>query len=970
MQDLMFKKALLPLMCGLALTGCKDIELTEGSFTMSKSLGEVTFKKDGVSSAPLALDTGFGSGAYHYPGDPNNIFYTVTDRGPNIKCSDSEDVFGIADFCPTGGDKIFPIPEYTPSIFKVSLSKNKSGEYEYKILKQIKLRDAKGKKITGLTNNLVSTNTETSISANAQQIEFDNEGLDTEALVRLSDGSFWLTDEYGPSLIHVSKKGKIIERVVPQSIAADIADADYPVTGLLPDIFKLRKLNRGIESIAISPDEQFMYFIMQSPLNNPSYSNTRNVRIVKLAMNSDGSINQVAGEYVYRIDTPQTFAKPDGTGDAGKKQSDVKVSEMLALGTDDLIILERISKSTKFYRVNLQTAENILGSELDDIAATTPLEQLVDTAAVNATPVIKELFYNTMTDAPDGVSMPKKIEGIARLDDDHMLLINDNDFGIAGDDTTAVIINIKKQLADSTTPQRLQISLKDRYDSGLGEGAAEIVAYDTNQAKAFVVNAEDKSVDVLALDAAGNFPADSTPSQQIDVSIAMPGKLLGNANSVAVSNGILAVAVEAAVKQDDGIVAFYSTEDYSLLGSVVAGALPDMVKFTADGKKVLVANEGEPNSEYTTDPEGSVSIIDLSNGVASASVTHIRFNDFNAAGSREAELPEDVNIYGPNASVAQDLEPEYIAISADSKTAWVGMQENNALAIIDIETASIKSIVTLGFKDHSKYGNELDASNKDGVINITNWPVFGMFQPDAIDAYSFKNESFVVTANEGDSRDYWSSSYVDEAACLNAGGLEFDVDDGCLFYSEEKRIGKLELNATEFPDAVSLQQNENLGRLKTTLSKGDIDNDEIFDKLYSYGARSFSIWNAQGQQVFDSGSDIAYVTAARVPDLFNSKSGKFDDRSDDKGAEPESIVVGKVNDRNYAFVGLERTGGIMIYDITSPYGAQFVTYVPQPEGDNSPEGMQFVSAKNSPTGKAFLLVANEVSGTTSMYEME
>lgn len=970
MQALVLKKASSLLLIVSVLVGCKDISLTEGSFIMYQSLGEVAFNKKDVASVPLALDVGFGSGAYHYPGDPNNVFYTITDRGPNIKCKDSNDVFSIPDFCPDGGDKIFPIKAYTPSIYKIAITKNKLNEYGYKVLKQIKLKDASGENITGLPNNLRSTSSEVAVSVDSHKIDFDNEGLDTESIIRLSDGSFWITDEYGPSLVHVSRNGKITERVVPESVADDVVGVDYPVTGLLPDILKLRKLNRGIESIAISPDERFMYFVMQSPLNNSGYNKARNVRIIKLAMNANGTINNISGEYVYRIDTAQSFSAPDGMGDVGKKQKDVKVSEVLALGTDDLLVLERVSKTTKLYRINLKTADNILASKFDNEATLPSLEQVVDSAAFDATPVVKELFYNTMTDIPDGLDVPEKIEGMAWLDNKHFLLINDNDFGITGVKTKAIIIDVSKQLAVSNKPQRIKISLKDRYDSGLGEGAAEIVAYDNDLAKTFVVNAEDQSVDVLVLSASGDFPDDAAPIHKINVSMSMPEKLLGNANSVAVSNGVLAVAVEAKVKQDNGVVIFYSTENYNMLGAVEVGALPDMVIFTADGKKVLVANEGEPDDEYKNDPEGSVSIIDITNGITDALVTHVRFTDFNSAGLRVHELPAGVNIYGPNASVAQDLEPEYITISENSKIAWVSMQENNAIAIIDIESARVKNIVALGYKDHSQPGNELDVSDKEGEINITNWPVFGMYQPDAIDSYSFKNKTYVVSANEGDSRDYWSGDYADENACLNAGGQAFDADDGCLFFSEEKRVSKLALSSDKFSDATELQNKENLGRLKITLSRGDINSDGFFDKLYSYGARSFTIWDDEGKQVFDSGSDIAFVTAARIPDLFNNANGKFDGRSDDKGAEPESVVVGEVAGRKYAFVSLERTGGIMVYDVTSPYGVQFVDYVPQSEGDSSPEGLKFVSAEDSSTGKAFLLVANEVSGTTTMYEME
>jgi len=254
-------------------------------------------------------------------------------------------------------------------------------------------------------------------------------------------------------------------------------------------------------------------------------------------------------------------------------------------------------------------------------------------------------------------------------------------------------------------------------------------------------------------------------------------------------------------------------------------------------------------------------------------------------------------------------------------------------------------------------GNGLDASDVDGPevegeatgrINIQNWPVFGSYMPDAVASYATADGShYYVTANEGDSRDY----------------------DG---FSEEERIGGVTLDETRFPDAATLQEPGNLGRLKTSNQFGDLDGDGDVDQLYSYGARSFSIWDAYGNLVFDSGDDIARITADLIPDRFNSNGGasSFDSRSDDKGAEPEGVAVGQVNGRTYAFIGLERVGGIMIYDVTHPYAPHFVGYTSAEGGDISPEGVAFVAAEDSPTGHPLLLLAHEISGTVAVYEIE
>lgn len=421
---------------------------------------------------------------------------------------------------------------------------------------------------------------------------------------------------------------------------------------------------------------------------------------------------------------------------------------------------------------------------------------------------------------------------------------------------------------------QFQLEALGTYETGIfDESAAEIVAFDPITQKLFVTNFEDSTVDVIDISSPSN------PSRTMQISIPE-----GGPNSVAVSKGVVAVAVEAVVKQDPGKVYFYST-DGTFLNSVTVGALPDMLIFTPDGTKVVVANEGEPNDDYTIDPEGSVSIIDVSAGVANAVVATADFSGFDMA----TLMADGVRIFGPGASVSQDLEPEYIAISPDSSTAYVVLQENNAVAIVDLETVVVTKIVALGVKDHSVEGSGLDASNRDDTINIQTWPVCGMYQPDSIAAFQVDGKVYIASANEGDARDY----------------------DG---FSEEDRIGDVTLDTSAFPMA-DIQDNENLGRLKLTLSQGDTDDDGDFDKIYTYGARSFSIWDESMSLVFDSGDDFEQRTASLIPDLFNSNNDSndsFDNRSDDKGPEPEAITVGELYGTPYAFIGLERVGGIMV----------------------------------------------------------
>ena len=467
-------------------------------------------------------------------------------------------------------------------------------------------------------------------------------------------------------------------------------------------------------------------------------------------------------------------------------------------------------------------------------------------------------------------------------------------------------------------------------------GVAEIVAYYPEEQTLVVVNSGDGSkLDFLDI-------SDPTTPALID-SVDMTA--YGNgANSVAVANGIVAAAVEAEETGVAGSVVFLDASTREELAVVEAGFLPDMVAFTPDGSKAIVANEGEPSDDYSVDPIGSVTIV------------NIETFEGNTLTFEDVEIPEAVNIYGPESTPAQDLEPEYVAVSKDGSTAYVSIQENNAVAIIDMEAEVITAVVPLGYKDFSLEENAIDASNEDGGINIQTWPVFGMFQPDSLATFEIEGATYVVIANEGDSRDY----------------------DG---YSEEARVADVTLDPEAFPNAEELQAEDQLGRLKITTSMGDTDGDGDYDELYAYGARSFSILDAEGNMIYDSGNDFEMITAEMAASFFNSNGfdGDFDGRSDDKGGEPEAATTGVIGDQTYAFIGLERTGGVMVYNVSDPMAPVFVTYVNSaiPEGDSveltagdqGPEGLVFISSEESPTGNPLLVASFEVSGTVTIWEL-
>jgi hypothetical protein len=475
------------------------------------------------------------------------------------------------------------------------------------------------------------------------------------------------------------------------------------------------------------------------------------------------------------------------------------------------------------------------------------------------------------------------------------------------------------------------------------QGAAEIAAYDPASKKLFVVNGSAKTVDVL--------DASRPASLNRVMAITIP-EGFGNApNSVAVRDGIVAVAVEASPKTDPGFALFFDTNGKFLKG-VQVGAQPDMITFTPDGRRVLTADEGEPNDGYSVDPEGTVSIIDISGGVAQlaqSKVKTVMFTQFNSQ-----PIDPRIRIFGPRATAAQDFEPEYIAVSGDSKTAYVTLQEANAIAVIDIDTAKVTRLVALGFKDHSKAGNGFDASDRDDKINIRTWPVRGMYQPDAIATFESGGKRYLITANEGDTR-------------------------GWTGFNEEARVATLKLDPVAFPNATELQRNENLGRLTVSRATGDTDGDGDFDELHVFGGRSFTIWSEDGQVVFDSGDQLEKLMAERFPRYFNSDGGGgFDTRSDNKGPEPEGLYIATLRGRRYLFLGLERMSGTVIYDISDPLAPSFVDYAHNrvftgnaaagTGGDHGPEGL-LVIPEGIDNSDPILVVANEVSGSTTLYRI-
>lgn len=453
-----------------------------------------------------------------------------------------------------------------------------------------------------------------------------------------------------------------------------------------------------------------------------------------------------------------------------------------------------------------------------------------------------------------------------------------------------------------------------------GEAAAEISAYCEKTKKLFTVNnSGTNQIDVIDL-------SDPTKPAKIGKIDLTPYE--GASNSVSVYNGKLAVALESTTnKQGNGKVVIFNTSDYSLIKQVTVGALPDMITFSPDGKFIMTANEGEPNADYSLDPNGTISIIDTNTYV----VTTLDFSSFS---SQAAALAKDgFRISKFAKSFAQDIEPEYITISDDSKTAWVTLQENNGVAKVDLTSKTITAIYPLGLKDFNTAENAIDVSDKDDKIAFNPWKVKGMYMPDAISHFSANSVPYFVTANEGDAREYTA-------------------------YSDIKRMKDMKLDAAVFPDAATLKLETNLGRLNLVADMGDTDGDGDLDQMVSFGARSFSIWNGNtGKIVYDSKNDV---------DKKTNEFGTYDDkRSDDKGSEPEAVVVAKMGNQNILFVGLERSDAFMTYDVTNPASPQYLQTV---KTGDAPEGLLFIPASKSPNKKSLVVVSSEGDGTIKIYQ--
>jgi len=637
-------------------------------------------------------------------------------------------------------------------------------------------------------------------------------------------------------------------------------------------------------------------------------------------------------------------------GVVGNNRFDNFTLEAYTPGTTP-VIPPKVSFLTKFKSVNEDAGTAVIDIKVEN-AGTASFDLVVKTAPFS-TADLNDFTFQTQTIQIDSLTGTTKSITIPIIDDtneeqhaEYVVLALENPIGLTIEGDPFFTLYIKDN--DRTAPvptNEITLDYVGSFDpSGTNTSSTEIVVHDPQTQKLFATSAIAGFLDIIDF----SDPLIPVKTQSIDMSP------YGGITSVAVKNGIVAVASPSTIATNNGTVVFFDT-DGVYKKQVTVGVLPDNIVFTKDGNKVLTANEGQPNADYSVDPEGSVSIIDLSAGINSLSQNNVSTLNFTTFNSQETQLVQQgVRKTKSTSTLSQDLEPEYITVSDDSQKAWVTLQENNAVAEINLTNKSITSLWALGTKDMSIPGNGFDASDNNGEILIANWPVESYYIPDAVAGFKANGTNYLITANEGDEKEY---DDFEERIAVNAAGYLLDE--------------------TLFPNASVLKQPHNLGRFRATNLNGDLDNDGKFEKIRSVGSRSFSIFNADTKAiVFDSGDDFEMYTAAHYPTIFNAdhEANTPKSRSRAKGPEPEGVTVATIGGQTFAFIALERIGGVMVYNVTDPNNVTFTDYknnrsTSAYSGDFGAEGIIYIDKADSPNSKGYVIIANEISGTLTIYEV-
>ncbi|WP_224410792.1 choice-of-anchor I family protein [Oscillatoria salina] len=909
-----------------------------------------TFAFDNLPTLGTTLDGEFidlsGFSGLYYLGEDNegNLeFITVGDRGPDA---------GTADVNNDGQEeRIFLLPDYQPRVVQFTLDRDTE---EITITDQIFLTREDGTTpITGLPN--IPGVDEIPADLDGNLLDYDPFGADLEGILVDPAGNYWMVDEYRPAIYQFDENGVLLNRYIPQettggeeisevfvfgdslSDTGNLADYLTSIGGEVPPNYTNGRISNGpiwIDLLASEldiPDEDITnYAVVGATTGRISTDFT------------DGTPNLEYG----LLDQIDDFVAEVGTG------ADPNALYFMWIGANDLLGLPfnptvdpevAITQSVD----NIENAIATLtanGAENIILALTPNTGRLPFAAQNNITTELAQLSVAFNTELTAEFADNEQVTLIDLFIPIENVAANPAAFGFS---------NITDPLfftENPTSPPEeyffwdnvhfttqghavyADLFQQTLANLGFGDYGSETLPPE------YANRRENRGFEAVALDT-----DDNILYAFIQTPLANPDRATSDESQV-----IRILGIDPTNGNPVGEYV-YLLEDPEFRPGGRVDKIGDAV-YAGDDTFFVI----ERDADFTETAKKFVFEIDLEGA------TNVLGMEFENGETLEQQTPDELAELGINPvnKVKVTNLPSLGYLPSD-KPEGLALLSDGTLAVLndnDFGQVEGTEAIELGLISFP-LGNTLDVSDEDGEINLANYPIFGMVQPDGIDTFAIGGQTYIITANEGDARDYDT-------------------------FSEEARVADLVLDPEAFPNAAELQQDEVLGRLQVTTELGDIDDDGDYDELYAFGGRSFSIFDEFGNLVFDSGDDFEQIIAQQLPEFFNSdndNNDSFDSRSDAKGPEPEGVVTGEIEGRTFAFIGLERVGGVMVYEVTDPQQPEFVQYINNRDfsvdaeaftaGDLGPEGLLFISAEDSPNGEPLLVVANEISGTTTVYEI-
>lgn len=784
-------------------------------------------------------------------------FLAISDHGPTLPCRPSQPD------APQRNVSVFALPNFAPTL--VHLTADASNR-ALLIRQAVPLRDSNARLISGIPNTRFD-DTPFALSCVGDRLPFDPNGLDPEDLARITGTDFVaIADEYSPSVVIANyKTGVIIARHVPISIAPLLANATYPIVADLPNVFASRRVNRGFESIIVDRSAKYVIAILESPMLGDSPRDTQNNTIIRCAYFDIVSIKAgvptlaYSKSFMIEASSPRAYFQPN-------EQEDIRYSSAQYVAENRFAALERANGQLKLFLIDFSNAtileQTVYGDNLNLEAET----NAVSTAAqlgVNAAE--KTLIWDSAPDVPGGSvaftgTFNQQGFAIGSNDTTKLWIINDNDYGLNNNGNVELRkISLGRSVMGATVcatpahPPSPRINLSKsraltltnprtfRISSQPAAGAAENFDVDDISLRAYVANDLNGTLDMYNLSTS---PA--TPIKSYSAGAQF------KPTSASVCNSINVVAVALFNSQNERAPGVIDLLDQNLSFSRRIESskcfLPDHLSFSDDCRFLVVACEGEG-----ADIPGGILVADFG-GPANSRFRGARFADFKSFDPIASVLTANgVRLVESNIP-SLDLEPEYVTIIG--RSAYVTIMEANAIAVVDLYEAKVTELKPIGFIDRRRRGFGLDASDKDGGINIRNYGfLFGMPQPDTISSYmAVDGKRYLIFANEGGAKDDVEEARgrdITNAKKLNrraAPGLKQLVEDDAL-----------------------------LGRLKFSTIMGFNNRTNTQENMFHFGSRSFSIMALDGRIVFDSGEWFARLQEKFFPKIFNANYLDTDD---------------------------------------------------------------------------------------------